>query len=366
MSTSAYIIDSYDYGDLNNLLLGLESLVTDIEMPLLIREEDVAKAVSLRDFVEAAEDGFRQYGMNLAQTQPRREVRIRNKDLLHADPRMVRIGQGLAFLEQSEIAVANHILSFPEVGNPPLRMLNIIIDAKDGKTIAAVQSLRLLAMRTGASGAVGAKFLSRKNSSVVGTIGTGRQGRHQLRFLLLVRPISKAYAYSLVPAETETFCREMSTELDIDVRPAESIEQVVRNSDIVVTTTQSTSPIIKAEWLKPGLHINIMGADDTPKIEVEGAALKKADKLVITAIDCFLAGQLRKPIEEGIISEKDVYGNIGEIIAGIKPGRQTDDEITIYHSPGTTLEDAAAAYKAYLRAKQLGLGINIPDPFMFG
>src|SRR5208282_5323623 len=301
------------------------------------------------------EDGFRQYGLNLAQTQPRREIRIRNKDLPHSDPRMVRIGQGLAFLEESSIALVNHILSFPDGGKPPMRILNIIINAKDGKTLAVVHSIALTGMRTGASGAVGAKYLSRKNSSVAGMIGTGRQSRHQLRGLKLVRPIKKAYAYSLVQPETEQFCKEMSAELGIDVRPAESIEQVVKNSDIVVTTTQSTSPIIKAEWLKPGLHINIIGADDAPKIEVEGAALKRADKLVISAKDCFLAGQFRKPIEQGIISENDVYGNIGEIIAGIKPGREVDDEITIFHSPGVTLQDAAAAYKVYSKAKQLGL-----------
>ncbi len=335
-------------------------------MPLLIREEEVTRAVSLKDIVEAVEDGFRQYGLNLAQTQPRREVRIRNKDLPHSDPRMVRIGQGLAFLEQSKIAVVNHILSFPDSGNPPMRTLNIIIDANDGRAIAIVHSMALTGMRTGASGAVGAKFLAKKDSSVAGVIGTGRQGRHQLRSLLLVRPIRKAYTYSLVPQETEKFCKEMSAELGIDVQSTESIEHLVENSDIVVTATQSTSPIIKAEWLKPGLHINIIGADDAPKIEVDGAALKKADKLVISAKDCFLAGQLRKPIEEGIISETDVYGNIGEIIAGIKPGRENNDEITIFHSPGVTLQDAAAAYKVYSRAKELGLGINVPDPFMLG
>ena len=332
-------------------------------MPLLIREEDVSKALSLMDVIEAVEDGFRQHGLGLAQTKPRREVRIRGKELRHADPRMVRVAQGLAFLEESGVVVIDHIFSFPDRKPPPLRIIKHLIDADDGQIIAIIDSFNILGMRTGAAGAVGAKHLSKKDSEVVGVIGTGRQGRIQLRFLTQVRPIKKVYAYSLVSHETEKFCEEMSAELGISVLASENIEPIVRAVDILVTATTATEPIVKAEWLSPGLHINIIGADDPPKIELEGAALKKADKLVIAAEDCYTVGQMRIPMEEGIISKRDVYGTIGEIIACVKPGRESDDEITIFHSPGVTLQDAAAGYRAYIRAKELGLGVEVPDPF---
>jgi alanine dehydrogenase len=332
-------------------------------MTLFIGEDEVLRSVSPPDIIQAVEDGFRQHGLGLAQTRPRREVRIRNKDLPHADPRMVRIGQGLAFLEQSGIALVNHIFSFPDRRTSGMRILNHIVDADNGDVIAVVESRALTGMRTGALGAVGAKYLARKDSSVAGILGTGRQGRYQLRFLMHVRPIEKAYAYSLVPAETEEFCQEMSEELGIAVVAAEDIERVVRHSDILVTATQATSPIVKAEWLTEGQHVNIIGADDAPKIELEGSALKRADKLVIAAEDCFLAGQMLLPISQGILSEKDVYGMIGEIIAEKKPGRQNDCEITVFHSPGVSLQDAAAAFKVYQRALELGLGKEIPDPF---
>ena len=332
-------------------------------MPLLIREEDVSKALSLMDVIEAVEDGFRQHGLGLAQTKPRREVRIRGKELRHADPRMVRVAQGLAFLEESGVVVIDHIFSFPDRKPPPLRIIKHLIDADDGQIIAIIDSFNILGMRTGAAGAVGAKHLSKKDSEVVGVIGTGRQGRIQLRFLTQVRPIKKVYAYSLVSHETEKFCKEMSAELGINVLASENIEPIVRAVDILVTATTATEPIVKAEWLSSGLHINIIGADDPPKIELEGAALKKADKLVIAAEDCYTTGQMRIPMEEGIISKRDIYGTIGEIIAGVKPGRESDDEITIFHSPGVTLQDAAAGYRAYIRAKELGLGVEVPDPF---
>ncbi len=324
----------------------------------------MAKALGLKDAIDGVEDGFRQHGLGLAQTRPRREVRIRGKDLPHADPRMVRVAQGLALLEESGVVVVDHILSFPDRRTPPMRVIKYLIDSDDGDVIAVIDSLSILGMRTGAAGAVGAKYLSKKSSNVVGIIGTGRQGKIQLRFLPQVRPIKKAYAYSLVPHETEKFSREMSDELGVEVSPVGAAEEAVKDVDILVTATPSTTPIVRAEWLSLGTHVNIVGADDPPKIELEGSALKRADKLVIAADDCYGAGQMRIPIEQGIIRKEDVYGTIGEIIAGIKSGRENDQEITIFHSPGVTLQDAAAGYKAYLRARELGLGRVIPDPFL--
>ncbi len=276
---------------------------------------------------------------------------------------MVYVSQGLAFLEQSVVIGIQHTLNFPDRRTPARRVVAFLVDADDGHTIAIVHSANILRMRTGAGGAVGAKFLSRKDSHIAGIVGAGVQGRLALRFLLQVRPIEKAYAHSLVRSETEKFCKEMSTELGIDVAGADTIQETVKKADVVVTATPSMSPIVKAEWLSPGLHVNIIGADDPPKIELEGEALKKADKLVLSAEDCYTTGQMRIPMEEGIITKKDIYGTIGEIIAGKKRGRERDDEITIFHSPGLTLQDAAAAYKVYVKAKELGLGVETLDPF---
>ena len=127
-------------------------------MPLLIKEQDVAKALSPKDVIEALEDGFRQHGIGMAQTQPRREVRIRGKNLPHADPRMVRVAQGLAFLEESGVVVVDHILSFPNRRTPPMRIIKYLIDAGGGDVIAIVDSKNILGMRTGGAGALGANF----------------------------------------------------------------------------------------------------------------------------------------------------------------------------------------------------------------
>jgi alanine dehydrogenase len=335
------------------------------DLTLLLSEKDVALAVKLVDVIDGVEDGFRQYGLGLAQTLPRREVRILRKELPHADVRMTFVSQGLAFLEQSQVVAVQHVLNFPEKRTPGMRCVNLLISSQDGSVMAVVDSVPLLRMRTGAAGAVGARYLSRKNSKIASIVGSGRQGRIALRFLHQVRKIETAYAYSLVPKEADDFSKEMGAELGIEVLPSNSIEKMVRDADIVITTTQSTSPIVKAEWLSPGVHINIVGADDPPKIELEGVALKRANKLVIAGDDCHLAGQLRIPEAQGIISKNDVYGTIGEIVAGLKPGRESEDEITIFHSPGLTLQDGAAVYKVYQKAKELGLGVKIPDPLNY-
>jgi ornithine cyclodeaminase/alanine dehydrogenase-like protein (mu-crystallin family) len=333
-------------------------------MTLLITEDDISQLIDLQDCVKAVESGFKHLGMGKAQTKPRREVRIRGKDLPHADPRMVRVAQGLAYSEPLGVAVLHHILSFPKGGRPSMRVINYLIDDKEGDVVAIVESKNLLGMRTGAAGAVGAKYLSKKDSKVAGIVGAGRQGRTQLRFLMEVRPIEKAIVYDQFKEFGDRFAKEMSKELGIDVIASDNVNSLVINSDILVTATPSMSPYVKANWLSKGILVNIIGADDPPKIELEGNALKKADKLVIMSDDSFKAGQIKMPLEKGEISETDIYAQLGEIVNGDKPGRESDDEIIVYHNPGMTLQDLVSVNMVYEKAKKMGLGKEISDPFI--
>lgn len=332
-------------------------------MTLLITESDVIKCSALKDYVDAAEDGYRQMGRGLAETLPRREVRIRGKDLPHADPRMTKVSDGLALLEESGIVVVSIGYSFPGKKDPPRRFLKYLVSADNGDVLAVVDSFRVGANRTGAGGALGAKLLSRRDSRSAGMVGAGNQARIQLRFLREVREITRAYVFSRTPSKAERFADEMGKELSIDITPIAQIPEMRGKVDIMVTATQSFTPIVKAEDLSPGIHVNIIGADDPPKIELEGDALRKADKLVIAAEDCLSAGQLAIPMAEGKITREHIYATMGEVAARRKPGREREDEITIFHSPGLNLEDGAACYMVYNKAKQQGLGRVIPDPF---
>jgi len=319
--------------------------------------------MSPADLIESEENGFRQEGLGLAETLPRREIRIREKQLPHADPRQTKVAQGIAFLERDHVLAVTLMYNFPGVRTPQRRSLRYLIDTDNGDVIAIVDSFSLGMGRTGAGGAVGAKYLSRRDSRSVGVLGAGRQARVQLRYLLQVRKISRAYACGRTPSKTQAFCNEMGKELGIDVSPAETVGSMKNRIDILVTTTPSYKPLVFAESMTPGLHVNIIGADDPPKIELDAGALKKADKIVIAAEDSLLSGQFAIPMSERKFTREQVYGRIGEITAGLKPGRERDDEITVFHNPGLTLEDVASGYRAYQKAKQLGLGREVPDPF---
>jgi len=333
-------------------------------MTLLITESDIEKCVTPFDVIEAEIEGFRQHGLGLAETLPRREIRIREKQLPHADPRQTKVAQGIAFLGESHVLTLQMMINFPGVRVPPKKSLRYLIDTDTGDTLAVIDSLSLGASRTGAGGAVGARFLSRTDSDTVGMVGAGRQARVQLRFLTYVRKkISRAYVFSRSASHAATFAKEMSRELGIDISSLDDVEKMRDKIDIMVTTTPSFSPIVSSNALSPGMHVNIVGADDPPKIELEAAALKKADKIVIAAEDSLLCGQFAIPMSRREFSRNQIYGTIGEIIVGTKDGRTSGEEITIFHNPGLTLEDVASGHRAYLNAKKKGLGKEIPDPF---
>ncbi|MDE1852593.1 MAG: hypothetical protein KGI38_02465 [Thaumarchaeota archaeon] len=334
-------------------------------MALLITEPDVARCTSLKDFIAAEEDGYRQLGLGHAETLLRREIRIRGKDLPHADPRMTKVSDGLAYLEESGVLVVSIGYNFPGVRDPPRKFLKYLFDAKDGDVLAVIDSASVGANRTAAGGAIGAKYLSRKGSQSVGMVGAGRQARNQLRFLKLVRDVRRGYVLSRTRAKAETFCREMGSELGVDLEPVESAADLAGRVDVMVTTTPSFVPVVHADALSPGVHVNIIGADDPPKIELDGDAMSKADKIVIAAEDSYDSGQLAIPIAQGKIAKADVYATMGEVVAGIKPGRERDDEITVFHSPGLTMEDATASNMVYRKAVSMGLGKQIPNPFEY-
>jgi ornithine cyclodeaminase/alanine dehydrogenase-like protein (mu-crystallin family) len=211
--------------------------------------------------------------------------------------------------------------------------------------------------RTGAACAVGAKYLARNDINTVGVIGTGRVGRASLMCLSKVRGFDKVIAHS-GRRKDENFAREMGKILGVDIIAAEAPEEVARKADVLITATYATEPIIKGEWIREGTHIAAMGADDPIKGEIDAATFKKADKIVIDSEKCLTIGEIANPLKQGILKLEDIYGKIGEVVAGLKPGRENDDEITIFESDGTNIQSASVSWMTYQKVKKLGLGIE--------
>jgi alanine dehydrogenase len=319
---------------------------------LFLQEKDVMAVLDFDAAIDAVEEGFRQYGMGLVQSPPWREVCFAGKGIPFGEaPGII---QAMGYLERDRVAVIKHFYRFP--GSTRTAKLRLI-DAEAGKTLALMEANYESWMRTGAAGAVGAKYFARESCSRIGIIGTGKQARGQTRFLARVRPFIKLYAYSTSPLpKREEFAREMERELEVDVKLVASAQEAVENADVLVTATQSTKPIIEGDWIKRGLHITCMGADDPLKVELAESALMKADKLVIDYEKALETAQLRIPLSAGNLKADDIYGSIGEIVAGKKPGRENDDEITIFHSTGMTAQDVPLALAIYKKAREKGIG----------
>ncbi len=235
---------------------------------LLLQEKDVMAVLDFDMAIDAVEEGFRQHGLGLAQSPPWRDVCFTGKNVPHgAGPGIV---QAMAYLEKEKIVVVKHFYNFGKSATSLLRL----IDAKGGKTLAIMEANYESWMRTGAAGAVAAKYLARESSSKAGVIGTGSQARAQVEFLARVRPIRKLYAYSIDPLKKrEEFARSIEEELGIDVELLETPKEAVECADVLITATRSTEPIVQGEWVTDGLHITSMGADDPLKVELAPFAL---------------------------------------------------------------------------------------------
>jgi ornithine cyclodeaminase len=217
-------------------------------------------------------------------------------------------------------------------------------------------------VRTAAAGAIAAKYLSRDHIETVGVIGAGGQARFQVRALKLVRNFKKVLVYSRSIERAKRYAKDMSEELGIDVVVADSAETVVRNSDTVITTTPSKEPIVKAEWLHPGLHITAMGSDAEHKQELEAEVLVRADKLVCdTKEQCARLGELHHALDQGVLTIHSPIVELGQLTSGQCIGRENDEQITVCDLTGTGVQDTAIALFAYHEMKKRNLGLKVEN-----
>jgi ectoine utilization protein EutC len=205
-------------------------------------------------------------------------------------------------------------------------------------------------VRTGAAGAVAAEALARNDIETVGVIGSGVQARQQVRCLREVRRFRRLVAWSNDPPGLNRYVEEMGKELAVDARAAGGAEEVCREADLLITCTPAREPLVSADWLRPGLHVTALGSDGPGKQELDPHALVRAD-LVVTdrRSQCARLGELQHALAAGLLHEDQVYADLGEIVAGRKPGRTSDRQITIADLTGVGFQDTAIASLAFAR-----------------
>lgn len=246
----------------------------------------------------------------------------------------------------------------PKIGLPSTNGLMVLFSATTGLVEAVLLDNGYLTdVRTAAAGAVAARHLSRPDATVATIFGAGMQAKLQLEALCLVRPIREARLWARDGKKAEAAALELTARLGLPVRAEADGRAAVDGADIIVTTTPSETPVLKAEWLQPGQHVTAMGSDAEHKNEIEpavitGAGLYVADSLKQTR----RLGELHHAIAAGLVTEGAGFPELGEIIAGRKPGRSGPEEITVADLTGTGIQDTAIATLAAARAAAAGAG----------
>ena len=251
----------------------------------------------------------------------------------------------------------------PKLGLPSLSGLMVLFAAKTGQVEAVLLDNGYLTdVRTAAAGGLAAKYLAPQNCATAGVLGVGLQGRLQMQALKRVRDFKQLRIWARDTGKAKTYAEAMAQTLDVETVVDNSPEAVVRNSDVVVTTTPSRTPLIEADWLHPGLHITAMGSDAAEKNELAPAVLARADRFVCDRrSQSVRLGELHYAVEAGVLPADAPVDELGEIIINTKPGRRDETEITVCDLTGTGVQDTAIALYAYRQARQRGFGTIIEN-----
>lgn len=236
-------------------------------------------------------------------------------------------------------------------GLPTVRGMYILSDPATADALAVMDATWLTAARTGASAAVATKHLARTDSKTVGFVGSGAQARTILAALQVSMDDLEIVAADLNPENAEKFATEIGGRIG-------TVEEAA-GCDIVCTATPSRAPVIDRSWIRPGTHINAMGADAHGKQELDPHILVDALVVVDDIAQAQGSGEINVPLQTGQIAVDDLHANLGEIVAGLASGRTDKGEITVFDSTGLAIQDVALARVVYEAARERGVGRSI-------
>lgn len=247
----------------------------------------------------------------------------------------------------------------PARNQPYIQAMMLLLDGQTGEPRALMDGRFITALRTGAAAGAATDLLARKDAAVAAIIGPGVQGATQLEAICTVRDIRKVLVFGRTAAKTTAFAEEMSRRFNVAVIPAENEEQL-SEADIICAATNSATPVFSDGHIRPGTHINGVGSYTAKMQEVPAATVCRAAVFVENRESAWQeAGDLAIPLAKGLIDENHIRAEVGEVVAGQHPGRESDDMITFYKSVGNAIQDVAAAALLLKSAEEKGLGTTI-------
>jgi ornithine cyclodeaminase/alanine dehydrogenase len=324
-------------------------------MTLILSLDDVKSVLTMRDCIGAVEEAFRQQSLGNVVQPTRPTIRIpAHRALINAMPAYI------GGVEALGVKWVGGYLGNPSIGLPVIQALIILNDGTNMSPLAVMNGTYITAVRTGAASGVATRLLARADAATAGIIGAGVQAKTQLEAVCVVRPIREARVYDLMPEAADKYAAEMSDRLGIRVTRAESAEDAVRESDVVCAASTSKTPVVLGAWLRDGTHINGVGSHSVDARELDTEAIVRS-KVVVDTIDAALAeaGDLLDPIKEGAITADHIHAELGDVITGKKPGRTSEQEITLFKSQGIAIQDVATAQLVYRMAKERGIGTEV-------
>lgn len=316
-------------------------------MPLVLTEADVKSILTMPMAIEAVENSFRRLADGSALLHSRQRLHVPGQSYMH-------------YMAAADATTGYMGLKIYTSSREGLRFLVTLFQAESGDLVAIIEANYLGQMRTGAASGVATRVLARNDARTIGIIGTGLQARTQLEAIAQVRKIESVRAFGRDRARREQFAAEMAERLKVSVSAADSAEAAVRDVDIVITSTTSTTPVLEGRWLKPGMHINAIGANFPNKRELDDEAVRRSHVIAADsrAQSKMEAGDLMRFFGEDD-SRWSAVLELAEIVAGKAPGRTSPEQITLFRSNGIAIEDIVVAGHIYELARERGLGKQI-------
>ena len=316
---------------------------------LLISRSTVERLLTPDTCIAAVEDAFRQHALGNTPSPWLLGM--------HVPDGSFHLKAAVLTLDRTYFA-AKLNANFPDNGKrhglPTIQGVVALCDAADGVPLAVMDSMALTALRTAAATAVAAKYLARPKSATVLICGCGGQARAQLRALLRVRSPSRIRAYDQDRAKAESFATAVGEETGLETSAADRLGDAVAASDIVITCTTATRFFIERDMVRPGTFVAGVGADNEHKQELDPRLLGDCTLVTDLTEQCCVIGDLHHAVDAKIMSRDDVHAELGQVVAGIKRGRSSEEEIVVFDSSGTALQDAAPAAAVYRNALESG------------
>lgn len=270
--------------------------------------------------------------------------------------------KGAALMGSRNLAALKFNANFPgnpRRGLPTIQGVVLLCDADDGRVLAIMDSIEITLRRTAAATALAARHLARPDASVLTVCGCGDQARAQAVALAAVLPISRCLAWDLDTDRAVAFAEEMSRTLGLPFVAAAGRGDATRAADAIVTCTTARTPFLAAADVSPGTFVAAVGADSPDKNEIAPALMAGAKVVVDVLEQCLAMGDLRHAVAVAAMTAADVHADLGDIVTGVRPGRECSDEIVVFDSTGTAIQDVASAAAVYERALTQGVGREI-------